>query len=127
MPPPNVEMSFGSHHPDTNGEMMNRSKAANIVAPKRMLQNFCTKGLLFWINDQAGCGPAQRTATCADSLLSSWIPYFSRMARYGSTCRKFTRSQISLASRLSFDAGMLTPLIPEWIRQYKSIGRRPPR
>src|SRR5579871_1687696 len=61
MPPPKVEMSRGSHHPDTNGETMNRSNAANIVPPKRMLQNFCTKRLLDCVIHQAGYSPPDRS------------------------------------------------------------------
>src|SRR5216683_1316235 len=71
MPSPNVEISLGSHHPDTNGEMMNRSKAANIVAPKRMLQNFCTKRLLFWVNDQTTNSPPSG----ANSHLSRFVAF----------------------------------------------------
>src|SRR5438270_170757 len=45
MSPPKVATFFGSHQP-TSGETTNRSKAPNMVAPKRMLQNFCTNRLL---------------------------------------------------------------------------------
>src|SRR5438132_3034009 len=47
MPPPKVETSFGSHQP-TNGATMNSSNAPSMVAPKRTLQNFCTKDSSAW-------------------------------------------------------------------------------
>src|SRR5262245_24223926 len=64
------------------------------------------------------------------SVVSRLTSYCACLSGNGRTWRKFTTSQIGSgppACPFRLVAGMPAPLIPEWTRQYRSSGRRPPR
>src|SRR6516162_609485 len=123
MPPAWVEWPPGSHQP-TNGAMTNSSVHARITTPNNRLHHLPTKSLLpnrnpqrrDAIRCQAASGEHLHGGATTQSITT---PYLLRMAGYGTTCKKLTRSQICSPER-PFESmpklGIPEPLMPEWIR-----------